>query len=110
MAEAQELLQIQVVLLIIPVATSASGLRVREKLEVSGTVKATAFVGDGSGLTGITGSGGSGFGGIYSRTSSDACAQTNPITGACSCPTGFTATDFAVGISGIEQYLTFCWK
>ena len=37
-------------------ATSASGLLTpSEKLEVSGTVKAGKFVGDGSGLTGITG-------------------------------------------------------
>jgi len=50
------------------------------------------------------------FGGIYTFDSPGNCVHPNPYTGACSCPPGFTAYQFANGVAGREQFFWFCGR
>ncbi len=59
---------------------------------------------------GSGGQGGSTFGGIFTRNSFGACSQTNPFTGSCSCPSGYTSSMFAISVSGGEQFFHQCWS
>jgi len=52
--------------------------------------------------------GGGSFGGIYTNGSSHVCVGVNPMTGSCTCPTGFTESLIASGVNGVEQYFTLC--
>ena len=56
------------------------------------------------------GGGSATFGGLYTRNSFGVCAQSNPFTGSCSCPAGYTNTMFATQVSGGEQFFHQCWS
>jgi Bacterial shufflon protein, N-terminal constant region len=78
----------------------------------AGTLKLNGGLTFPDGTVQTTAASGHEFGGAYSQVNGAGCYNANPLTGSCSCPAGYSAGQLLSGSegTGINMYLTFCFK